>query len=1055
MFTLSVGLAQQKVSGIVTDADTNEPLIGVTVLIQNTNSGTTTDFDGNFEFNLDNGNHTLEFSYTGFSKVTYPVEVNSEDASLNIQMSFSASELNEIIVTGTGAPVAKKKIGNSISSITAASLKDLPINSFSDLLQGREPGIVSLPSGGLTGEGSQIRIRGSASLSQLNEPIVIIDGIRVDRGGGYGGGFIDTGGGTTSRLDDINPESIERIEILKGASAATLFGTEASNGVIQIFTKKGRTGKPQFNFKVTHGFINYPKNRIANNVGFTSSESKATELSSLLGYNVRPYQLISENFTEELFEQGIQNSYSASIGGGTDYITYFANARYSKTDGPFGGQNRAGYPEGVSTRASDIDDLSQLNINLNINPSEKLNIRLTSGYTKRFASTAENNNNIFGVGSLAQFSKPELISDNNNTGTIAFATVNEVLQISNETDISNYNGSVNLIYYINDKLKVDGVFGLNHSSQSSEQFRPFGWNVDGFSGSTPNGRLNVSTRDYLAQSSEIKLNLKNEWNKITSDLIVGGQYVRQETSNFAGSAEDFPGPGFQVSGAAANQSLFEFYSEVINTGAFIQEQLGFNQILFVTLGARMDAHSAFGSDFNAALYPKVSGSYIPSDGTNWKNIGPISSLQLRGSYGWAGLQPGAFDALTTYQALASAQGAGIAPNNLGNPELSPEISKELEFGFTTGLFNDKYTLEFTYWNRKTVDALVDQQFPLTGGFRGTQLTNIGELAANGLEINLNGIAVRNENLKINFFVNGAYLQEEVVSLGGAPPIKVGGSYPRYRNFLIEGYAPGANFGAKLVDVNSNQLPIDIANSDGQPDTRQELITFFTENANSDFALPTQIGTGAVLLDDEDQDGDLLDHFLGKPTPDWSGSFGGSVEWKNFRLSTTFEYKAGNYVINNLTDAFRQANGAIGRNLPTSAQVNRNYVTGGVNSGYEPLNDPNTRISALEDWLYQNLALAPFSGLNTMEKADFIRWRELSLVYILNKNTLEKLNIKNGSVGVSGRNIALFTGYSGVDPEINYVGRGGGSTLDQNFGQGVAAFGWPIPRQIIFTFKLEL
>ena len=152
-------------------------------------------------------------------------------------MTFSASKLDELVVTGTGAPVARKKIGNSIGSISTAKLENLPINSFSDILQGREPGLVAFPSGGLNGEGAQIRIRGNASLSQLNEPIIIVDGVRVDRGGGFGG-YIDTGGGAGSRLDDINPESIERIEILKGASAATLFGTEASNGVIKFYQKR-------------------------------------------------------------------------------------------------------------------------------------------------------------------------------------------------------------------------------------------------------------------------------------------------------------------------------------------------------------------------------------------------------------------------------------------------------------------------------------------------------------------------------------------------------------------------------------------------------------------------------------------------------------------------------------------------------------------------------------------------------------------------------------------------------------------------------------------------
>ena len=136
----------------------------------------------------------------------------------------------------------------------------------------------------------------------------------------------------------------------------------------------------------------------------------------------------------------------------------------------------------------------------------------------------------------------------------------------------------------------------------------------------------------------------------------------------------------------------EFFTENITAGIFVQEQIGINDIMFVTLGARLDANSAFGSEFQAAFYPKVSASFIPSDSENWNDIGPISSLQLRGSYGWSGLQPAAFSALTTYLALSSASGAGIAPNNLGNPELSPEIAKEWEVGFTAGLIDDKVNL---------------------------------------------------------------------------------------------------------------------------------------------------------------------------------------------------------------------------------------------------------------------------------------------------------------------------------------------------------------------------
>ena len=202
---------------------------------------------------------------------------------------------------------------------------------------------------------------------------------------------------------------------------------------------------------------------------------------------------------------------------------------------------------------------------------------------------------------------------------------------------------------------------------------------------------------------------------------------------------------------------------------------------------------------------------------------------------------------------------------------------ELEIGFNAGLFNDKFNLEFTYWDRVTSDALFSRQFPLSGGFRNPQLTNVAELEANGLEINLSGNVIRKGDLTVNAYVNAAYLKENVSSLGGAPPLKVGGSYPRYRNYLQEGFAPGANFGAQLATVPSGSLPIDIANGDGLPDTNQQLVAFLTGNGS--YSLPTSIGTGSVLLADEDGDGDYLDHYLGKSTPDWTGAFGGSVNYK--------------------------------------------------------------------------------------------------------------------------------------------------------------------------------
>ncbi|NKN80484.1 TonB-dependent receptor, partial [Weissella cibaria] len=235
-----------------------------------------------------------------------------------------------------------------------------------------------------------------------------------------------------------------------------------------------------------------------------------------------------------------------------------------------------------------------------------------------------------------------------------------------------------------------------------------------------------------------------------------------------GSGVNFPGPGFNVAGAAAVEDVFEFFSEIVNVGVFFQEQIGLNNYIYLTAGGRLDANSAFGSDFSTIFYPKLSASFIPSDAAFWRPIGPISSLRFRTAIGQSGLQPGAFDALTTYGAISSQNGAGIVPSNLGNPELKPEIATEWELGMEAGLFNDRLGLETTYWDRTVKDALIDRQFPVSGGFRARQLDNIGELKAKGLELEVNALVYNTPQTSVNVFANAAYLWEQVTDMGGAP-----------------------------------------------------------------------------------------------------------------------------------------------------------------------------------------------------------------------------------------------------------------------------------------------
>ena len=306
------------VTGTVEDAKTGETLPGVQVVIAEVSMGAVTNGDGVYEITgVPAGTYTIEARFVGFRARTKDVEVQAgETASVDFRLRESAVNLNEVVVTGAGGAVEKRKLGNTISTIDAGNLESMPVQNVSEILQGREPGLSGLPSGGLSSEGSRIRIRGSASLSQSNEPLVYVDGVRANNGGGFGGGFVGTGGGgSPSRLDDINPLAIQRVEVLKGAAAATLFGTQASNGVLQIFTKQGKLGPPQFNFQMTQSGSVFP-DAYPDQTGFAGNQAQADVMSEVIGQDIQPYEVVRQNIPETFSGTGQTQSYAGSVSGG-------------------------------------------------------------------------------------------------------------------------------------------------------------------------------------------------------------------------------------------------------------------------------------------------------------------------------------------------------------------------------------------------------------------------------------------------------------------------------------------------------------------------------------------------------------------------------------------------------------------------------------------------------------------------------------------------------------------------------------------------------------------
>jgi len=1024
------------VTGQVTDAASGRPLESAQVYIEGTALGTLTNSAGRYLFvNAPPGEHTVIAELVGYRAGSQTVTVTAGATSTaDFGLTVTAIALDQIVVTGTGVATEKKRLGNSIATVDVSNLEDKPITTFSDVLQGREPGVVGLPGGGDTGASGRIRIRGSASLSQSNEPIIYLDGVRIDRGSNGGWGASQA---ATRRIDDIDPNSIERIEILKGAAAATLYGTEASNGVIQIFTKRGRQGAPRWTFQTDQTAVRAPFDRFIPHADFPRNAEDVARMQHRWGVSLQPYEVYEVDYMSELYNTGYGQTYSGSVSGGGDLITYFASGRYYNENGPFSKLDGV-FADGGSLKNEDTIARRQATVNLNIFPFDNLRLRVSGLYSELNQTSLAGGNNIFGVFSLGLMGQLRLADDNNRYGSLAFATLRETAERDIHEDVEHFQGSVNANWTITDNMVFDGTFGIDVTNGTKVSFFPFGWNVDDFTTYNTEGTRGFGDRNNREVTGDFKLSYDNNFtDDISSQFLAGSQGFLSQNVYHGGGGTSFPGPGLEVASAGADQYTSEGWTRVVNTGVYFQEQVGYQDWAFVTFGARFDANSAFGSEFETATYPKAAVSVIPTDLFEWDNE-TLSTFRVRAAWGRSGLQPGAFDKFTTFTPAPAEVGPGLRPGNLGNQALKPEISDEIEFGAEFGLFNDQVAVDFTWWTRSTSDALVSRQFPVTGGFTATQLDNIGQLDADGFEVSVSGSVYNTENLRINVFANTAYIDEIVTDLGGAPPLKTGGSYPRYRNFLKEGYAPGSFFGA-VLDPNM-AIPLNL-NRDCSEPTRAQALEFFNEarNPSSFDVIPIGCAGGAS---------EYLDTYIGKPTPDFSGSFGFDASiMGNFELSTNFEYRAGNYHTQDLTGAFRQANPVIGRNVPGTARV--------ASIMQNPASTAEQRLEAALEWAREYRALAPMSGMNQIWTADHIRLREVSLSYRVPADMIEGFGLDNATVTLAGRNAMLWMlgDYRGIDPDINPQANCTGGGVNCNFLTGTEAFGVPIPRRFSISARV--
>ncbi len=771
------------ISGQVTDSRTTAGMASVQIYIPSTSHGTLSNSSGRFTIaGVPAGTYRVRAQLIGYATQEQSVTVTAgQTATVTFAMGTEAVSLDALVVTATGEQRARQ-IGNSLTRVTSREIEVAPARNTQDLLMGRAPGATVLQNSGQPGVGSTIILRGNNSISQGNDPIVYVDGVRI-----FGGSTPQhpQARQSASPLNDINAADIERVEVIKGAAATTLYGTEASGGVIQIFTKRGQTGAAQWTMEATFG---------ANRAGRLGSDADPTGmwLRTCSGPNNvssdgKPFVDVTCPESGSWLQTGPMQQFALSVKGGKEDIDYYVSGNFSDEQGIIKG---AGGTAGGG-----------LSANFGFRPIDGLDLRLSTALTRRNTDWLPSGDN--GDGFLLNVSRG---FGSNFTGAVGCDTGvtctqnGRILDMTNASKATHFITGLSVEYKPGDRISNRFTVGYDYNTSEIESIRPFGYPRYAKGDMTDrNWRRALLSLDYVGTLSNSFRN-----GSLTSAFAWGGQLFSDDAYTLSINAFDFSGPGVPTLTSAARRDVTgDSRLKVTNAGFFAQETAALHDRLFVTVGGRLDGNSAFGEGFGLQFYPKLSLSYVVSDESFW-NWDWWEVMKLRFAVGESGKAPGAFDAVRTWDPIAGENGQpGFTPGQVGNSDLGPERSREYEAGFEAGMFGGRLGVDVTYFNTTTMDALIPVRRPPSQGFLGTQLENVGELLNTGFEARVNFDILRRKGIDWKGRVDYSTLHSEAVDLGGQEiTVQTFG-----RTYIKEGYPVPGLFGLKLTNPDEFADPI--------------------------------------------------------------------------------------------------------------------------------------------------------------------------------------------------------------------------------------------------------
>ena len=737
VFTVPAVAQGGTVQVTVIDRTNSGPINGARVVLENTRFTGTTDGRGELTLgNIPPGTYSVRVLSIGYRSATQTTTVTlGGTATLSFELGLSAVSLDEIVVTGTGGAVSKKKLGTSIGTVDVARVQEMvDVQDFASVLRARIPGVRSLSPAGGVGSAKDLRIRGISSFSLGQRPVVYIDGVRLDT---FNGDFANSGiaccafsgGSGNDRLGDLNPDDIARIEVIKGAAAATLYGTEATNGVIQIFTKQGRrNSRPRWTGSYAAGFnklrANLPTKEYSRFTGPDGTQARDAN---------------------DLAENGLIQRGDITVQGGGESTTYFLSAGLS-------------YEEG-SIKPNDMTR-GNIRLNLNWSASQTWSFELQSAFVRNRGQLLQSGNNWTALLGNAVLGNPLTATADRPYGE-PWVSVEDIRKIQSESSANRWTGGATVNFNPTDAFGHRLTVGLDQVSDRRDRLHPFGISYPG----VVDGERSLAFRNFSSWTVDYLGTLAFDiGSSIQSDFSFGAQGFWEDNRTNTAIGEGFAGAGVTTVTGAATRSGRETFREEINVGLFAQNRFSISDKLFVTAGGRLDGNSAFGDQFGLQFYPKAEVAYLVSEEGFLPSV--FSSLKIRGAIGASGLAPGAFAQLRTFSPTSVLGGQnGVRPDNPGNAELEPEKTTEIEGGFDMGLFDGRLSVEFTAFYAKTTDALLDVELPPSLGFGDDQQQNIGTIENRGWEVKLDAALIEGDNFRWSGGLNLDGNSNKIVELG--------------------------------------------------------------------------------------------------------------------------------------------------------------------------------------------------------------------------------------------------------------------------------------------------